>query len=89
MIEENMSLISLKTWPEYYQQVIEGFKTFELRKNDRDFKRGSVLLLREWCPSKEDYTGRICSCLVLSVLHGGKFGLDEDYCIMSIQLIKP
>ena len=31
---------ALKTLPEYFEAVLENKKTFELRKNDRDFKVG-------------------------------------------------
>ena len=30
----------LKTWPEYFAEIANGNKTFELRKNDRDFESG-------------------------------------------------
>lgn len=49
---------NLKTWPEYFQAVIDGKKTFEIRKNDRDFKVGNELLLQEYDPEQETYTGR-------------------------------
>lgn len=47
---------ALKTLPEYFEAVRKGDKTFELRKNDRDFKVGDYLALNEWDGKK--YTGR-------------------------------
>jgi hypothetical protein len=37
----------LKTETEYYQAIEEGTKKFELRKNDRDFRRHDMLYLKE------------------------------------------
>lgn len=52
----------LKCWPTYFQQVADGTKRFEIRKNDRDFKVGDTLHLEEWDPKAESgegaYTGR-------------------------------
>ena len=48
----------LKTWPEYFQAVWDGTKTFEARKNDRDFKIGDTLILREFDPKTQEYSGR-------------------------------
>lgn len=50
----------LKTWPEYFQAVLTGLKTFEVRENDRDFQVGDVLRLREYEPIPMTYTGREC-----------------------------
>ena len=58
----------LKTWPEYFQAVWDGNKTFELRKNDRDYQVGDKLILREWCPELNDYTGRKTTNFVSYIL---------------------
>lgn len=40
----------LKTWPEFFRAIVDGKKTFEVRKNDRGFQTGDVLHLREFDP---------------------------------------
>ena len=54
----DMNIHELKTWPEYFQEVDNGNKPFEIRKNDRGFEVGDELLLMEWNPETEAYTGR-------------------------------
>lgn len=49
---------NLKTWPEYFQKVVTGEKTFEIRKDDCHFQVGDILLLQEWDPKTEKYTGQ-------------------------------
>lgn len=45
---------ALKTLPEYFEAVWENKKTFELRKNDRDFKVGDYLAFNEWLVEEID-----------------------------------
>lgn len=47
-----MKIHELKTWPQYFHAIKEGIKTFEVRKADRDFNVGDILLLREFIPCK-------------------------------------
>ncbi len=60
----------LKTWPEYFWDVKEGKKTFEVRKFDRDFKVGDDLVLQEWCPATAQYTGAELTRRIAYVLAG-------------------
>lgn len=41
----------LKTWPQYFCRVEDGSKTFEVRKNDRGYQPGDIVVLREWDPT--------------------------------------
>jgi hypothetical protein len=50
--------IEKKVWPEYFQKIIDGEKTFEVRLADFDCAPGNILILREWDPQKSAYTGR-------------------------------
>ena len=56
---QQMKKVEKKCWPEYFQKIIEGKKTFELRLNDFNISEGDILVLREWDPAIKDYTGRI------------------------------
>ena len=47
----------LKTWPKYFHALAAGDKTFEARRNDRDYRVGDVLRLREW-DTIDGYSGR-------------------------------
>lgn len=48
----------LKTIPKYYKDALSGFKTFEVRYNDRNYQIGDTLILREYNPDVQRYTGR-------------------------------
>jgi ASC-1-like (ASCH) protein len=84
----------LKTWKEYYDPIFMGRKTFEVRKNDRDFKVGDTLILIETDfggNGMTDHdltrvpTGRKLARTVSYILHGGQFGIPDDFVIISIQ----
>ena len=74
---------SLKTWPEFFQAVQEGRKTFELRLDDRGFRLGDVLVLQEWSAGT-GYTGREIRKRVSYILRGGGFGLSPDHVCMGL-----
>lgn len=40
----------LKIWPTYFERVLDGSKTFEVRVNDRGYQQGDEINLREWDP---------------------------------------
>lgn len=81
----------LKSWPEFFNPILDGTKNFELRKDDRHFMVGDTLRLREWEPNTGKYTGREVKKLVAYVLEGvgpGAIppfhGLSRGYSILAL-----
>ncbi len=73
----------LKTLPEYWDALNSGAKTFEVRKNDSDFKVGDTLRLfrgvsREWM--EREYLDR----KVTYILNGGQFGIEPGFVVMGL-----
>lgn len=89
----------LKTWPSHWRSVRDGTKTFEVRKNDRDFALGDVLRLRLWDPCSGSYVNErnfpcgedqspFVMAQIVFILSGGRDGIPESHCVLGIRLIK-
>ncbi len=50
--------IEKKIWPQSFEKILSGEKTFELRLADWKCNVGDVLILKEWNPTTNSYTGR-------------------------------
>jgi 8-oxo-dGTP pyrophosphatase MutT (NUDIX family) len=50
--------IEKKTWPEMFQLILDGNKTFDARLADFEIGEGDTIILREWDPKVGEYTGR-------------------------------
>ncbi|MFA6422431.1 MAG: DUF3850 domain-containing protein [Candidatus Buchananbacteria bacterium] len=50
--------IEKKTWPELFEQILVGNKTFDARVADFECNEGDILVLKEWNPETKEYTGR-------------------------------
>jgi len=72
----------LKIQPEFFSAVASGRKPFEIRKNDRSYQVGDVLLLREW-ESIDGYTGREIRKVVVYI-HGG-LGMADGYVCLGLE----
>ena len=69
----------------YFDDVANGIKTFELRKNDRGYKKGDILEMMEFADGKN--TGRMVKVLVTYILEDYT-GIEDGYCIMATKLMK-
>jgi len=76
----------LKILPEYFTAILEGFKTFEIRQADRDYRVGDILHLKEYDASQTlTYTGRDLYVAVTYILSDYAY-VKEGYIVMSIKL---
>lgn len=74
----------LKCWPDFFKAIWANEKHFELRKDDREFRAGDTLMLREWSAAK-GYSGRAVRVSVPYLLGGQWPGLQQGYVVMSIE----
>lgn len=78
---------ALKCLPEYFKALDNGDKTFELRKDDRPFNAGDKIILQEWEPKAEKYTGEELTFNISYVLRDApKFGLKPGFCILGLHV---
>ncbi len=92
-----MTTHELKSWPQPYQDILDGVKKFEWRRNDRGFQKGDHLVLREWNPEvwspvlerhSGEYTGRSCEVRAVYIQPGGEYGIPSEFCILGVQFIR-
>lgn len=53
-----MAIIKKKIPPDFYNLVNSNKKNFELRLNDFEISEGDTIILEEWNPETNEYTGR-------------------------------
>lgn len=75
----------LKTWPKFFNRVVDEGKTFEVRYNDRDYQSGDLLVLKEFDPDTESFTGKAAKARITYVLHGGDWGIESGYVVLGIK----
>lgn len=79
-----MTVHYLKIKPEYYKDVECGLKTFELRKNDRDFQVGDILMLIKLDDNGNE-TDQVTRVKVTYILKDcPQYGLKDGYAILGI-----
>ena len=73
----------LKCWPHYYYAIESGKKTWEVRRNDRDYHVGDTLCLRPWSPITKNYLAgelrvRVTYIADISFIMPGYVGMSID-----------
>lgn len=83
-VDDSRKVHKIKLGKSFFGDVYSGEKTFELRKNDRGYKKGDILELMEFADGRD--TGRIVRALVTYILEDFT-GLEDGYCIMGIKIM--
>lgn len=88
-----MRIHRLKTLPPYFEALLDGRKTFDVRRDDRAFSVGDLLCLEEYEPPAGKgsiggrtgrLTGRGLEFRVSYVMRGGRFGIDPLFCVLGL-----
>ncbi|UTM59245.1 DUF3850 domain-containing protein [Photobacterium sp. CCB-ST2H9] len=83
-----VTLHEVKVQPVHFREVLAGRKTHEVRLNDRDYRAGDVLILREVDDNGDD-TGQVMNAKITYVQRGDHFGLMNGWCVLSLANTTP
>lgn len=80
--DREFKIHELKILPKYFNEVESRNKCFELRKDDRDYKVGDLILLKEFDNGK--YTGREVGLFLITYILRDcpEYGLMDGFCIL-------
>lgn len=86
----------LKTWPQYWDEVASGDKTFDVRRDDRGFQKGDVVELLK-CSDRwqlGNYTididpvthqpAHVLRKRITYVLTGGQLGIEPGFVVLGL-----
>lgn len=84
---------NVKSWSHFFDAIVAGNKTHDLRKMDRDFRIGDHVILERYDNINGVYTGEKATVEVTYITSEktpcafSSSVLDKGYCILSIKLI--
>ena len=85
-----MKLHELKIKEDYFNAILRGEKTFELRKNDRDYQVGDLIHFvdidgNNHIIGNPAYNKKLVFQITYILQNVQEYGLDKDYCILAIK----
>lgn len=87
----------LKCWPSYFDAIERGDKNFEVRRDDRGFQRGDVLVIEKFDPESGTYVFDdsrqparpfVLRRRITYILTGGRFGVEAGYVVMGLEPVE-
>jgi len=82
--ENGQKVHQIRLGASFFEDACSNIKSFELRKNDRGYKKGDILELMEFADGRN--TGRMVRKLVTYILEDYT-GLEDGFCIMATSLV--
>lgn len=85
---------TLKCWTPYFDAIARGDKNFEVRRDDRGFQKGDILILEKYDQDKHRYVYSgtdimakpyAIRCVIKYILTGGQLGVEPGYVVMGIE----
>lgn len=88
----------VKCWPAYFDAIASGAKPFDVRRDDRGYQRGDIIVLQR---TREDRLAEV-DCMLIGhewvpkrelrreityVLTGGQFGIQAGYVVLGLREI--
>lgn len=84
----------VKSWGMFFEDILSGERTSDIRLNDRRYAVGDTMLLQEYDPVTSSYTGReqrveitYLQCNKSNPCAISREALRDDYVVLSIKLL--
>jgi ASC-1-like (ASCH) protein len=74
----------LKCHPIYFERIVSGQKTFEVRKNDRNFQVNDILILKEYDPELNNEHYYPTNIYTAKIVYIETYAQQEGYVVLGI-----
>lgn len=71
----------------YFDAVLSGSKTFEIRKNDCNYQVGDLLILHEFDKKTNQYEGAYVLTKIIYKIENFA-GIEQGYCVLGIKVLE-
>lgn len=76
----------LRIYPEDFEQVLNGSKPFVVIENDKKYRAGDTVLMREW--NNQCCSGKEIHGTILSVTDDWTPGIEKGYAVIFIRIFR-
>lgn len=74
----------LKIHEQFFEETRDGSMPFTVRRNDRNFQVGDLIVFREWYAVRQQFTGRAFTKKITFALDGGRYGIEEKFVVLGL-----